>query len=836
MGVSMIRMVEGVRTAAHLTDEVTELEQRNRKLAREIAGEAIVLLRNNGILPIPTSERVVLFGVGVTNTVKGGSGSGEVNPRYSVSIYEGMKNAGYRIVNERRLLSYAEKAREARARYEQSMLKKAGFLSLSVANMAHMDQGYHEAAFGVLTEADYVEADVCIYVISRMAGEGADRKLQKGDYYLSDEENANLHWCTEHYANVVLVFNTGGPVDISACDDIASDRTFAAILQMGMLGEEGGNAFADILSGKVSPSGRLTSTWPERYEDIPFGDTFGSLDGNPEADDYREGVFVGYRYYDRFRKKPRYWFGQGLSYADFEKKAVVMAGENLKVAVTVKNISRYHGKHVVQIYVSVPEGKLVQPEAVLAGYGKTRELAPGEEVTEQIEIPYHYLAGYDTERGVEVLEAGQYTIFLGEHAGEREAIGAFVLEKEILLASRNAVCPPTHEIRELTPTERKETVKVADALLIEVKPEWIRAEEVEIRQNPMDAYEQEAEELVKQMSWKELPYLLTGEGCADMVMPAWHDIVVPGSTGNTTTKLHQYGLESFACCDGPAGLRFMRTSVVKPGARKIRIVEPALDMLHFMPKAIRMLGNGKPEDGQALYMFATAFPTGTALAQTWNERLIGRMGDAVGAEMEEYDVTVWLAPGMNIHRNPLCGRNYEYYAEDPLLSGKTGAAVIRGVQSHEGRYATIKHFFCNNQEDERQWTSAHVSERALREIYLRGFGIVVKEAGARGLMSSYNQINGVWSGVCKDALTTVLREEWKFAGIVMTDWDASHEGLEADRSIDAGITMLMAGSRRQRKALRRALQSGRLDEAIARERAVKNVQVMLLHQACQKKR
>lgn len=830
----MIKMVEGVRTAAHLTDEVTELEQRNRKLAREIAGEAIVLLKNNGILPVSTSENVVLFGEGVTNTVKGGSGSGEVNPRYSVSIYEGMKNAGYQIANEKRLLSYAEKAKVARACYEQSMLEKAGFMSFSVVNMSHMDQGYHEAEFGALTEADYVEANICIYVISRMSGEGMDRKLQKGDYYLSDEESANLHWCAEHYANVVLVFNTGGPVDISACDDIAADRAFAAILQMGMLGEEGGNAFADILSGKVSPSGHLTSTWPQRYEDIPGGETFGGLDGNPKSDDYREGIFVGYRYYGRFRKTPRYWFGQGLSYAEFERKAMVVAGEKLRVSVVVKNISHRCGKCVPQIYISVPEGNLAQPEAVLAGYVKTKELAPGESVTEQIEIPYYYLACYDAKRGVEVLEAGQYTIFLGKHAGDREVIGAFVLEKEIILANRKAVCPPMHGIREVLPAEKKEAEKVSDALFIKVKPEWIKAEVIEVRQNPMDAYEQEAKNLVKGMSRKELAYLLTGEGCADMVMPSWHDIVVPGATGNTTTKLHKYGLESFACCDGPAGLRFMRTSVVKPGARKIRIVEPALDMLHFMPKAIRMLGNGRVEDGQPLYMFATAFPTGTALAQTWNEQLLWQMGDAVGAEMEEYDVTVWLAPGMNIHRNPLCGRNYEYYAEDPLLSGKTGAAIIRGVQSHDGCYATIKHFFCNNQEDERQWTNANVSERALREIYLRSFGIVVKEAGARGLMSSYNQINGVWSGVCKDALTTVLRDEWKFEGIVMTDWDASHEGLEADKSIEAGITMLMAGDRRQRKALRKALQNGSLEETLARKRAVKNVQVMLLHQACQK--
>ena len=254
-----------------------------------------------------------------------------------------------------------------------------------------------------------------------------------------------------------------------------------------------------------------------------------------------------------------------------------------------------------------------------------------------------------------------------------------------------------------------------------------------------------------------------------------------------------------------------------------------MEMFNYLPKIAKLLGYSKINKGTPLYCYTTAFPTGISLAQTWSEKLLNKFGDAVAQEMEEYGVTVWLAPGMNIQKNPLCGRNFEYFSEDPVLSGKMAKAIVLGVQAHRGCYLTLKHFACNNQENERKYTSANVSERALREIYLRGFGIAIKEGRCRGIMSSYNMINGVWSGANKDLLTKVLREEWEYKGFVITDWDESHEGLEEYRSIDSGINILMPGNNKQIANLKKALQNKTLDINIAKERAIQIVQIMLLH-------
>lgn len=830
----MRRKIENLYTCAHLDHAESRLEARNRKTAREIARESIVLLENNGGLPLDKNMPIALYGNGTVNTVKGGSGSGEVNERYSVSIYEGLKQAGFVLTNEDELMQYKQAAMQYRQDYEQKRLKEAGFFPFKVTDMSHMDQGFHEKEYFRLTERKATEADTCIYIIARMSGEGADRLYEKGDYFLSETEEVNLHWCAKHYKNVILCFNTGGPIDLGAVSDIS----FAAILNLGMLGEEGGNAFADILSGQVSPSGHLTSTWAKKYADIPFGDTYSKLDGRPEEGDYREDIFVGYRYYDRFGVKPRFFFGQGLSYTRFDMEARIEkvyavtvgthAPENgVNVRIKVKNVGERSGKAVPQVYLSLPEGKLVQPASELVGFAKTKSLMPGETEEVSIFIPYYYMASFDEDSRSEIMEAGQYVFYLGENIAEKQVIGAFSLTRQIDLQKRKSITSMTKPMDLLRPNSKKPASPIAENLTLHVEEEDIQPEKIRHVNQVMDDHRKEAEKFVGSLSVDELVLLLTGDGVIDMVIPAAHDTVVPGATGYSTSKLTGKGLPSAAFCDGPAGLRLARTSVVKKGANKIKYVEPALDMLHFLPGLLRKLGRGTKQDGTPIYMYATAFPTGTALAQTWNESLWEKMGDAVGSEMEDYGVNVWLAPGMNIHRNPLCGRNYEYYSEDPLLAGKAGAALVRGVQKHEGRYATIKHFCCNNQEDQRQWTSANVSERALREIYLRGFGMVVKEANGRALMSSYNRINGIWSGVNHGTLTIYLREECGFAGIVVTDWDGSHEGLEAEKSIEAGITMLMAGDASQRKAIKKAIQEGRLDEKLARERAIKNVQMIL---------
>ena len=823
-----LKYVENVLTRAYLTDEVSEIERKNRAFTRRMASEGIVLLENDGTLPLSTDQPVALYGVGATNTIVGGSGSGETNVRYSVSIYDGMKEAGFLLVTEELLLQYAEKERNAYAAFVDGKKKEAGFFNLKAVSMDTMKDPYIKPPFGLL-EGSAAEADVCVYVVSRTSGEQYDRTETEGDYLLSEEEQKNLHWCAEHYNKVVLILNAGGAMDLRSVDDIS----FGAVVFAGMPGEEAGNAVADVLSGKVAPSGHLAASWPFSYEDVPCGETFGVRDGNVREDFYREDVFVGYRYYERFGVPIRYAFGHGLSYTDFSMKLRKASASEAGVLVEaeVENVGPVSGKAVAQFYVSQPEGKLYQPMAVLADYVKTAELAAGEKETVSVQIPWESFAGFDEETGDSIMEAGHYAVLLGSSSAEKTPIVSFELHETVVLQHFDHICKDSKRWEKLVPPAPKQDWDVPAESAISVSPEMICPTPLPERTHPMDRYEARARQLAETLTDKELAMLLVGIGSMDMLRPGRHDIDVPGITGTSTQKLIDKGIHTLNFCDGPAGLRFNRKAVVKKGADRTKTIDYSLEILRYLPGALRMLGEGKPEDGTVLYQYATGFPTGTVVAQTWSRELATEMGSAAADEMNDFGVNVWLAPGVNIQRNPLCGRNYEYFSEDPLLTGKTAAAMVTGIQSHPGCFGTMKHFLGNNQEEDRQQMNAHISERALREVYLKGFGIAVKEADARAIMSSYNRVNDVWSGVNKDTLTNVLRKEWGFRGIACTDWDDSHEGLEAERSIDAGINFLMPGSGSQRKAIEKALKAGTLSREVARERVVKNLQAILLCEA-----
>ena len=826
----MIKKVENVLTYAHLTEEANELEIKNRALARRIATEGIVLLENNGILPIPKEAKIVLAGVGATNTVKGGSGSGEVNERYSVSILDGLKYAGYSVLNQEELEEYRLKAIEAKKKFFQEKAKKAGFFSFKEISMANIETGYHDIEF-VLNKDKKYDTELAIYVISRMSGEGGDRKLDKKDFLLSDIENEDIHYLAKTYKDVIVIINAGGMIDLSSLDDIK----LSGLIFMGMLGEEGGNALADIIAGDITPSGHLTSTWPMSYKDIPYGDKFSYLDQNEKELDYSEDIYVGYRYYERFRKKVRYPFGYGLSYTGFKIATKVDLADEIKIFVKLKNFGEFKGKCVLQFYASSPEGKLKQPQFSLIGFTKSKLLVPDQETLLSVSIPYYYLASYDEESSSWVMEKGRYALYIGQSSDKRSLIAGFDLHEDIILKKHEKICPLKKSIEILTPDFPKKDLLIPDNLMLTLDPANIKPEEIkelkveDAPENAMDEYFQEAKKIVDKLSIDELSHILVGGGQKDIVVPSPHSVIVPGAAGNTTDKLKEKNLKSFALADGPAGLRLVKTSVVLKNAKTIKYVDHGMEMFNYLPKIAKLLGYSKINKGTPLYCYTTAFPTGISLAQTWSEKLLNKLGDAIAQEMEEYGVTVWLAPGMNIHKNPLCGRNFEYFSEDPVLSGKMAKSIVLGVQAHRGCYCTLKHFACNNQENERKYTSANVSERALREIYLRGFGIAIKEGRCRGVMSSYNMINGVWSGANKDLLTKVLREEWEYKGFVITDWDESHEGLEEYRSIDSGINILMPGNNKQIANIKKALQNKTLDINIAKERALQIVQIMLLH-------
>ena len=826
----MIKKVENVYTCARLTEEASELEIKNRALAKRVATEGVVLLENNGVLPIEKEAKIALFGVGATNTVKGGSGSGEVNERYSVSILDGLRFAGYNVLNVDELDNYKKEAKEAKNKYVEEKIKNAGFFSFKEISMSNIETGYHDIEFKVDQTKKY-DTEIAIYVLSRMSGEGADRLLSEGDFLISKQENDDLHYLAKTYQNLILIINAGGMIDLSPLDDI----TLAGLMFMGYLGEEGGNAIADLITGDRTPSGHLTSTWPMSYKDIPYGDKYSYLNDNPKEEFYSEDIYVGYKYYERFLKKVRYPFGYGLSYTGFKIATKVNLLDEIKVFIKLKNFGNFKGKCVLQIYASLPEGKLKQPSFILVGFIKSKLLVPEQENLLSLSIPYHYLASYDEETSSTIMEKGRYVLYVGQSSDKRSIIGGFDLDEDIVLSNHKKVCPLNKKMDILVPDFPKKGVLIPDNLILKLDKENIKPEVIieqkgeDSPENPMDEYEAEAKRIVERLTLNELSQLLVGDGGIDIAIPRQHDVIIPGAAGYTTGKLSKKGLKSFAFVDGPAGLRLVRTSIVKKNARTIKYVDSGMEMFNYFPKIVKMLGNSTINKGRPIYCYTTAFPTGVSLAQTWSEKLLSKVGDAVGQEMEEYGVTVWLAPGMNINRNPLCGRNFEYFSEDPVLSGKLAKALIFGVQYHRGCYCTIKHFACNNQENERKYTSAYVSERALREIYLRGFGIAIKEGRCRGVMSSYNMINDCWSGANKGLLTEILRKEWEFKGFVTTDWDVSHEGLEAEKSIDAGINILMAGDSKQRKAILKALKDKTLDIEIAKERAVKLIQIMLLH-------
>ncbi len=814
----MLKQIERIHTLAKTSDEMTLLEKENNQLSKAIASEAIVLLKNDGILPLKNKE-IALYGVGASNTVKGGIGSGEVNERESISIYDGLKNEGFHILNEKMIKDYIDYSKRKKKEYERNLIKEVGWFSFKATTMENIDSGYHDAEFFDLENYVSEKTDTCIYVISRLSGEGIDRGLQKGDYYLSDVEVKNLKYCKEHYKNVILVINSGGMIDLSSIDDL----NINAILFIGMLGQAGGSAFASIIKGNISPSGHLSDTWSYNYEDIPFAKEYSYL-GNSKAQDYKEDIFVGYRYFETFNVKPRFCFGFGLSYTTFKTNANVKLSDTIEIQLHIENIGNYPGKYVSQIYASIPDNKNYQASSILIGFDKSKTILPNESEDLKISIPYYLLSTYSYDYGY-ILEKGRYILYEGDSIENKKAIGYFDIDEEIKLEKLDRKFDDIHF--DILKPNKKKDIELPLELKLEFNKENVTPFKKIASSNPMDLFEDEAKELVKKMAPKELVKLLYGSGGMDIALPFNHDIVVPGAVGNTTNKLHKYHLYSFACLDGPQGLRFSKVSVVKKRGKKIRYIEPPLYMFRFLPRVVRLLMFGKK--GTRLYSYATAFPSGISLASTWNKDLCYKMGDAVAKEMAEYAVTLWLAPGMNIHRNPLCGRNFEYLSEDPILTGFLAKEIVSGVQANKGRYCTIKHFFLNNQEYDRKWMSANVSERAIREIYLKGFEIAVKLSDARCIMSSYNKVNEVWSGRNETSLTDILRDEWNFNGFVTTDWDTSHEGLEADVSIKSGINILMPGEKKQAKAILKALNNNQLDIETLRQRAIKIVEIMLLN-------
>lgn len=752
--------MEKFQTFGAYTPEESQRERDHKVLARRVAAEGIVLLKNDGVLPL-TTKTVALYGPGSRMTVKGGSGSGDVRERHSVTIEEGLKNAGFTFPSALWMDRFKEKYDADVSAWRNGVEEQIKKYNPIQTMQMFLFIGEHPMPYPACTpiQEDELtdETDTAIYVLSRQAGEGKDRRVEKGDYLLSDVEEDSLRLLSRHYRKLILVLNCGGAIDLSILDEIRID----AVLFYGQGGMEGGNALADILTGAVCPSGKLTDTWAMRYEDYPSANTFGHRNGNLDDEEYSEGIYVGYRWFDEKEITPRYPFGFGLSYTTFNCEVQTVTDSNVSVA--VKNTGEYSGKEVLQLYITKPDSSIDHEKKSLAAFAKTKLLQPGGSQSITLCFDLKDIATFDEARSAFILEQGEYRLILNG-----TSCGTVNVDAEILIEQVKPIGSSAH-------TQYKESFSPKVTVLL------------------------------RRLSDKDKISLVTGGGysirCYNNVM---------GAAGRTCTKLLKKGVPNIVLSDGPAGLNVNQSVVImKDGTPRYPDGLPA-DWKWGWLRHFERFVKAKPGKGRPVYRYMTAWPSETVQAQTWDTALLEEAGHAVGREMLEIGVSVWLAPGLNIHRNPLCGRNFEYYSEDPLVSGKMAAAITRGVQSMGGVGVSVKHYCCNNQEDNRTGVSANVSQRALREIYLRAFRIAVAEGKPWCVMSSYNRVNGVYVCNSRDFCTGVLREEWGFDGVVMSDWNATDQCSHAE-AINAGNDLIMPGNKGVKKALQKALAAGALN-------------------------
>ena len=777
--------------------KVSEREYRGRALSREAAGEGIVLLENNGVLPLKKTESVALYGTGALFMSKGGFGSGDVNEREIVSPVEGFRNAGIRIADGEYLEKYRaiyEKARKGWREEVLSGVKGNGPRALIDSYLSH------PLSLPCGPEIEKTDADTALYILPRQAGEGADRRLEKGDYYLSDAETEDLGILRKMYRKLIVVLNSASVIDLSYIDSIKPD----ALLLLSQPGMEGGNALADVVFGDVSPSGKLTDTWAFRYEDYPSSKTFHtSLDASER---YEDGIYVGYRYFSTFGVRPRIPFGYGLSYTTFSLDAAdcSLSKTELRLSVRVQNTGNVPGKEVVQLYCSCPGGRIEKEKFRLCAFTKSGKLNPGEGAFLNISADLSDLWSFDDETGCRILEKGEYIFSIGNSSDNRTAAAVVVLDDDVILSEVYRIGGSEDIVRLHAPSAETEEISSSVPRFHISSDSFSKTLPLEKRK----AIDEKVRRKVESLSLSDLSALTCGnpsrgQNVSDTFGSS--GMQVPGAAGETSDRVED--IRSLVLADGPAGLRLNQKYFVLPDGR---IEKPSFsDTLErglFAPER-------KAREGEkAYYQFCTSFPVGTMMAQTWNTDLLRRTGEMVAEEMREFSVDIWLAPGMNIHRNPLCGRNYEYYSEDPFLTGRVASALVEGVQSRGDCGATIKHFACNQRENNRKASDSIVSERALREIYFRGFEIAVKTSNPIAVMSSYNLINGVHAANSHDILTKVLRLEWGYDGLVVSDWTTTGEGGSSPvECMRAGNDLIMPGTEKDREEIMKAVEAGSLD-------------------------
>lgn len=696
-----------------------------KKAARRAAAEGIVLIKNdNNALPFEKGTKVAVFGRSQMNYYKSGTGSGGmVNVDYVIGIYEALAASKDVVVNK--------KVRET---YE-SFVKENPF-DVGTGWAAEPWFQKEMPLDDALVKEASKESDVAVFIIGRTAGEDKDNKNEQGSFLLTDEEVAALKKVRGAFDRTIVLLNVGNIIDMKWVAEIDP----SAVLYVWQGGQEGGNAVLDVLTGAVNPSGKLSDTIAKDIADYPSTENFGSEKKNIQTED----IYVGYRYFETFDKESvLYPFGYGLSYTSFDIKILSFdydGTDGVSVEVNVTNTGDRAGKEVVQVYVKAPQGELGKPERVLCSFDKTDLLDPGTCQTLTFEIPKYWLSSYDDSgvtghKSAYVLEKGEYEFFAGSDVRSAEYVGSFKLsDLEVVMQCEEAYAP-VQDFKRLLPFEEDgKLVKTYDDVPTRtLDPNKKRAERLPkalpytgdkgYKLKDVEDKKVSLDEFIAQLSDKDLCTIARGEGMCSPKVTAG----IAGAFGGLSESLKNFGIPAGGCSDGPSGIR------MDCGTH------------------------------------AFALPNGTCLACTFDEEVNRELFRWEGLDLRRHRIDALLGPGMNIHRSPLNGRNFEYFSEDPFLTGKLVKAQLQGLHTYDVT-GVIKHFAGNTQEFKRHTANNIMSERALREIYLKGFEIAVREGGARAIMSTYGPVNGIWTASSYDLLTTILRNEWEFDGIVMTDW------------------------------------------------------------------
>lgn len=704
--------------------------------ARAVSG-GIVMLKNDGALPLKQGGTAAVFGRIQLHYYKSGTGSGGmVNVSKVIGITDGLLDAGYKL-DEQLLNAYREWDEQNPFDHGEGW----GGEPWSQKEMPLTDELVGGAAS---------RADAAIVIIGRTAGEEMDNKLEKGAFLLSDLEEDMLRRVTSAFDKTVVLLNTGGLIDMSFMDRYP----VSAVMYVWQGGMVGGAGTAAVLTGEVSPSGKLPDTIAYEISDYPSDKFFGSGD----MDCYGEDIYVGYRYFETFAKdRVRFPFGFGMSYTSFDITAsdFKLDGDKVTGSVNVKNTGSTPGREVVQIYFSAPQGKLGKPARVLCGFDKTRTLQPGESQTLSFEIPLESVASYDDSgvtghKSAWILEQGGYVFYAGADVRSASEAYSLTLPETVVRQCKSALGPLTAFKRMVNSGGKPEFEDVPltgeafphdhaklPAEISQTGDRGIRLADVVNGKNTL-------EEFTAQLTDYDLSCIIRGEGMGSPKVTAG----TAAAFGGVSDTLTALGIPCACCDDGPSGMR-----------------------LDCGTKAFSL-------------------PNGTLLASTFDRSLMTELFTFMGLEMHTNQVDCLLGPGMNIHRHPLNGRNFEYFSEDPYLTGEMASAELAGLHS-TGAEGTIKHFCGNNRETRRHFLDSVISERALREIYLRGFEKAVKKGGAKSVMTTYGQVNGVWTAGNYGLVTGILRDDWGFDGFTMTDWWANinRRGKAPDKSDFAAMAM-----------------------------------------------